>query len=206
MITDTEFNNPDLESFTDKKSSVPTIGLVLFLLPGILILIVAFFARLGQINPFLMLLLFLIGGIFALIGFIVYLIAEKVFKKKIKTVFACFVFYILLLPIIWGVNGLKERIYIHSHQELLENVANDLLTNKITIEVANEFLKSEESILNVICVPDENKHVLFLLDGLIDNCYGLSYSLNDKEPSQNCCGDLIKWKKIKRNWYKWGTT
>ena len=88
----------------------------------------------------------------------------------------------------------------------LEVVANELQTNKITIEEANEILNSKKSILKVICLPKENKHVLFLLDGLLDNCCGFSYSLTDNKPSNNCCGDLVYWKKTRRNWYKRGTT
>jgi len=196
----------DQDTLQNNKSTASLIGVVLFILPGLLILIVTFSTKLGQFNPFLMLLLFLCGGIIALIGLIVYLIAGKGLKRKIATVFAGFTFYILLLPIIWCVNGVRERIYISTHKEDLEVVANDLLTNKISIEEANEILKSKNSILKVMCVPKENKHVLFLLDGLIDNCTGFSYSLTDNEPSENCCGDLIYWKKIKRKWYKWGTT
>lgn len=182
------------------------VGAALFILPGLLILIVLFSTKLGQFNTFLMLLLFLFGGIVALIGLITYLIADKLLKRKVTTVLAGFGFYILLLPINWGVNGVRERIYISDHQGELEAIANELLTSKITTEEANEKLQSKNIILKVICVPKENMHVLFLLDGMLDNCSGFSYSLTEKQPSMNCCGDLIYWKKIKRNWYKWGTT
>jgi hypothetical protein len=206
MRTDSEDLQTDQDTVQSDSSTASLIGLSLFLLPGFLILIVEFSTKLGQSNPFIMFLLFLLGGIIALVGLIVYLIADKGLKKKILTVLVGFSFYVLLLPIIWGVNGLRERIYISTHKENLEVVAKKLLTNTISIDEANEILKSQNSILKVICVPKENKHVLFLLDGLIDNCSGFSYSLADKEPSQNCCGDLIKWKKITKKWYKWGTT
>jgi hypothetical protein len=55
-------------------------------------------------------------------------------------------------------------------------------------------------------LPDDDEHVLFLFGGMIDNCYGIAYSLTEEPPSQNCCGDLITWKRIKGNWYKWTTT
>lgn len=187
-------------------STVASVGAALFILPGFLILTVLFSTKLGQFNPFLMLLLFFFSGIGALIGLITYLIADKLLKRKVTTVLAGFGFYILLLPVNWGVMGVRERIYIGVHQRELEAVANELLTSKITTEEANEKLQSKNIILKVICVPKENKHVLFFLDGILDNCSGFSYSLTDKQPSMNCCGDLIYWKKMKKNWHKWGTT
>ncbi len=206
MKTNSEFIQSDQDTLQSKNPTASLIGLALFLLPGLLILTVEFSTKLGQSNPFIMLILFLFGGILGLIGLIVYLIAVKGLKKKILTVLAGFTFYILLLPIIWSVNGLRERIYLSTHKENLEIVANKLLTKTISIEEANEILKTQNSILEVICVPNENKHVLFLIGGLSDNCSGFSYSLTDIVPSQNCCGDLISWKKITKNWHKWGTT
>jgi len=196
----------DQETIQTDRSTIPLIGIILFLLPGLLMLIVEFSTKLGQRNVFIMLTLLLLGGIIGLIGLIIYLVAEKGLKKKTLTILSSITFYVLLLPIIWGVNDLRERIYIYNHSENLENVAKDLLKKVISIEEANKILRSENSILKVICVPNENEHVLFLLDGLIDNCFGFSYSLTDRKPSQNCCGDLISWKKINKNWYKWGTT
>jgi hypothetical protein len=101
---------------------------------------------------------------------------------------------------------LRERIYIDNHQAKLEIIAQKLLADEISVEEANEKLKSEKSILMVYCLPKERDYVFFLLGGIIDNCYGLSYSSTGKRPIQNCCGDIIKWKKIKKNWYRWGTT
>lgn len=196
----------DQETIQTDRSTIPLIGIILFLLPGLLILIVEFSTKLGQRNVFIMLFLLLLGGIIGLIGLIVYLVSERGFKKKTLTILASITFYVLLLPIIWGVNDLRERIYIYNHRANLENVAKNLLKKEISIEEANKILRSENSILKVICVPSENEHVLFLIDGLIDNCYGFSYSLTDRKPSQNCCGDLTSWKKIKWNWYKWTTT
>jgi hypothetical protein len=206
MKTNFESQQTDQSTVQNDSSTAPLIGLALFFLPGLFISLYMCFSKLGQFNPFLMMFLLLIGGFISLIGILVYLIAAKGLKKKILTILVGLSFYALLLPIIWGVNGLRERIYISTHKENLEEVANKLLTNTLTIEEANEILKSQNSILEVICVPKENKHVLFLLGGLIDNCSGFSYSLTDKEPSQNCCGDLIQWKKITKKWYKWGTT
>lgn len=206
MHIDSTNINTDQKTLASGRSIASLTGKFLFFTPGLLILIVVFSTKLGQSNPFIMLTLFLLGGIVGLIGFIIYLITEKQFKSKIITVLSGITFYVLLLPIIWGVNGLRERIYIYKHRANLEIIANNILISKLSIDEANEILKSENSILKVICVPKENKHVLFLLEGVIDNCTGFAYSLTDNKPSQNCCGDLISWKKILMNWHKWGTT
>ena len=115
-------------------------------------------------------------------------------------------FYVGLLPITWGVNNIRENIYLSKNQTLLESIANDILTDQITIDEANKILKNKDLVLKVICIPDEKEHVLFLISGMIDNCYGFSYSLTDNEPSRNCCGDITSWKKIKKNWFRWTTT
>lgn len=190
----------------NEETTTALVGMVLLVLPGFLFLIVACSVKLGQFNPFLMLFLFLVCGIIALIGFITYLIAGKGLKSKLITVSGSAIFYVLIFPMIWGINGIRERIYIKTHQIDLELIANNLLNDKITKQEANEKLKDKNLVLTVICVPKEKKHVLFLLDGILDNCSGFSYSLTDQKPSENCSGDLIYWKKMKRNWYKWGTT
>ncbi|RKD90191.1 DUF3810 domain-containing protein [Mangrovibacterium diazotrophicum] len=206
MYTGKENRESEQEILEPDGSIAALIGKILFFSPGLLILIVAFSAKLGQSNPFVMLILFLLGGIVGLIGFIVYLVAAKGLKGKILTILTGIIFYVSVLPIIWGVNGLRERIYVYNNREKLEIIANNLLTDQISVDEANEMLKSEGSILTVVCVPEEHKHVLFLLGGMIDNCAGFSYSLTDDKPLQNCCGDLVSWKKILTNWYKWRTT
>jgi hypothetical protein len=188
------------------RSTTEIAGIILFLFPGLLFLAVSLFQGIGQTNPFILLIIILLGGIAQIVGLVMYLVAASNLKIKLLHIGAGITFYLLILPVIWGANFLKEIVYIEAHQEELEIIAEDLLANRISIETANEMLKSKNYLLQVICIPKEQKHVLFILGGLIDNCVGFSYSLTDKRPSENCCGDLIKWTKLRRRWYKWGTT
>jgi hypothetical protein len=48
--------------------------------------------------------------------------------------------------------------------------------------------------------------VSFTMDGMLDNCYGFSYSEGDKHPNSNDCGTIVWWVKISDNWYAWATT
>lgn len=79
---------------TSKPDNFKTsnLGLILLLLPGLLIIIIDSSLTLGQRNYFTFLLLFLAGGIFALIGFVIYLFIKRELKKKIITLLAGFTF------------------------------------------------------------------------------------------------------------------
>jgi hypothetical protein len=48
--------------------------------------------------------------------------------------------------------------------------------------------------------------ISFTMDGMLDNCYGFSYSEGDKHPSSNDCGTIVRWVKLSDNWYAWATT
>jgi hypothetical protein len=150
--------------------------------------------------------LLILGGLAGLIGFIVFLIAYKGLKKKLVLSTLAVGFYIALLPMTWGINSIREKIYLSQNDKILEKVATQILTDQISIQEANQMLQKKNLIVSVCFVPNEKKHVLFLINGMIDNCYGFAYSLTDEEPSQNGCGDLTSWKKIKKHWYKWTTT
>lgn len=188
------------------RNAIFFFSIFLFLIPGLLILGIESFSELGQSNPFVIAMIIIYGGIPSLIGIIAYLIADKNIKRKIIIGLSGFAFYILLLPIIWGLNGVKERIYLARHHVELEQIAKDILNSKITIDDANKILQKENLIVSISCVPEEKKHVLFLISGMIDNCFGFSYSLTEEKPSDNCCGDLTSWKKIQDNWFVWTTT
>jgi hypothetical protein len=189
------------------RQKIAKIGFSTFLIPGVLFLIIEFSSKLGQSNPFIIASILLNGGLIGLVGFIVFLFMyQGEVKKKLIISVIGFAFYIGLLPTIWGVNSIREKVYLSKNQTLLENLATEVLTDKITIDEANKILSNKDLILHVSCVPEENLHVLFLISGMIDNCYGFSYSLTDMEPSWNCCGDITSWKKIKKNWFRWTTT
>ena len=188
------------------RQIIAKIGLILFLSPGLIFLIIEFTNKLGQSNPFIIAMVLIYGGLAGLVGFIAFLIADKGLKKKLILSILAVGFYVALLPVTWGINSIRERMYLSRYDVVLEKVANQILTDQITIEEANQILDKKDLIIHVSYVPEEKKHVLFLISGMIDNCYGFAYSLTDEEPSWNGCGDLTSWKKIKEHWYVWTTT
>ncbi|MGY3214063.1 hypothetical protein [Mucilaginibacter sp. HD30] len=52
----------------------------------------------------------------------------------------------------------------------------------------------------------EDGSISFTMDGMLDNCYGFSYSKSGTHPQFNDCGEIVRWVKISDNWYAWGTT
>lgn len=51
----------------------------------------------------------------------------------------------------------------------------------------------------------EDGSISFTMDGMLDNCYGISYSESGTHPKFNDCGDIVRWEKISDNWYAWGS-
>ena len=193
---------------SDTQTLIAYSGLFFFILPGLVVLLLNLFSSLGSINlnPFFFLLIFGLGSIPAIVGIITCLIAEKVWKRKIILFLSGMIFYILLFPAIWGISSIKLQVFLLIHNNEFEMIAQDLLNEKTDIETANQKLKQESYLVKVICVPKENKHVLFMIDGMIDNAHGFSYSIVNFQPTDNCCGDFTSWKRIRKHWYKWVTT
>jgi len=52
----------------------------------------------------------------------------------------------------------------------------------------------------------ESGEVIFTLDGMLDNCVGIAYSKDNKNPGYTNCGRIIEWKKLDDHWYLWYTT
>jgi hypothetical protein len=191
---------------TTSRLAIILFGLLLFFVPGLLILIIEILSELGQSNPFITAMIIIYGGMIGLIGMIAYLIADKKNKRKLIIGLSGLTFYLLLLPMIWGINNIKEKVYLNKHHVELEQIAIQVLNSKLTLDDANLILIRKKLIVNILCVPNENKHVLFLISGMLDNCYGFSYCLTEMKPTENCCGDLTSWRKIRNNWYVWTTT
>jgi hypothetical protein len=188
------------------RSVISLSGLIIFILPALLILGYEIYSPIGQSNPFLIIFLLMYGGIPALVGLVIFLILHPRIKFKALGFIAAVMLYLMLLPAIWGINSLKESILLAKHQVVLEQISNDLLQNKIVIAEANELLQSKNISITVTCIPKENEHVIYLFGGMIDNCYGIAFSLSGNEPSENCCGEFTSWGKKKGNWYIWTTT
>jgi hypothetical protein len=82
----------------------------------------------------------------------------------------------------------------------------DILENDdISLEKYNYF---REQLIKLGFIDFElgESFVSFTMDGMLDNCYGIAYSVNGDDPGGLDCGRVVVWSKIKDNWYHWGTS
>ena len=182
------------------------VGFIMILILPISIWFYEFSNDLGQSNPFIMALIILSGLIIGLVGLFICWFSMNGLNKKIYATISALLIYLVIMPVVWKVNDIRLMNLIDRDQESLKSIAQSLLVEELDIEDANEILKESGSNLVVYCIPDEKEHVLFIISGLIDNCVGISYSIAEKEPTYNCCGELRSWTKVKGNWYRWVTT
>jgi hypothetical protein len=94
-------------------------------------------------------------------------------------------------------NGFGEQKY------LLDDVLNSKGIDKKIYEQLRQRL-IETGFISFIVLNDGS--ISFTMDGMLDNCYGISYSETGGHPKFNDCGEIIRWVKISDNWYAWGTT
>jgi hypothetical protein len=82
----------------------------------------------------------------------------------------------------------------------------DILDNDdISLEKYNYFREQ----LNKLAFIDfelGESFVSFTIGGMLDNCYGIAYSVNGDDPGGLDCGRVVVWSKIRDNWYRWGTS
>jgi ASC-1-like (ASCH) protein len=84
---------------------------------------------------------------------------------------------------------------------------NDILAKEgIKIKTYEDFKSSLVSVGLINFMTLEDGTISFTHDGFLDNCHGFAYSTTGINPRINDCGDIILWKKIAKNWYKWETT
>ena len=140
------------------------------------------------------------------ISILVYLIADTNLKRKIIVIFAMILVQILLLPAIWGINDIKLHLFVNKNQKELAFISDNLIEDKWTFEQAKEYLKTKQIPIKLELYNREEKEVLFLISGILDNCNGIAYTKTGKKISTNNCGRMVLWEKINENWYKWATT
>ena len=188
------------------KKFFRVISLLVFIAPGGLIIIHELAHELGQANPFITLFLIVAGGIVSIIGLIVFLISATRFRQKVFTLILGISFYLLLFPIIWGINNIREKQFLHKHHAFLETIATQTLENELSIEESNAQLNQHDLNLEIYCIPDDKPQVLFILQGMLDNCSGFAFNPGQGPPPKYCIGDFTQWKELEKNWYIWGTT
>jgi hypothetical protein len=160
----------------------------------------------GSINHLMVAFIIPIAVIPMVIGLVFFLVIEEYLKRKLYLIAGGILFYLLLIPMVWIITDIKLQTFLLLNGRELEVVATDILSDKIDVATANNLLIQHGYLISIVCVPEEKKHVMFLIDGFIDNCYGFSYSLSHVQPLNNCCGQFTSWKKLRKKWFKFTTT
>jgi hypothetical protein len=82
----------------------------------------------------------------------------------------------------------------------------DVLDNEDISLEKYDYFRQRLNILGFIDFELDESFVSFTIDGMLDNCYGIAYSVNGNDPGGLDCGRVVVWKKIRGNWYRWGTS
>ena len=190
---------------TPTRKVIIKVGLGLSFLPGIVIILYDLLTNIEGPNPFLMVIIFIAGILSVAVGLTTYLLADNKLKRKLTLTSLTILFQLALIPILWGINDIKLRLFLFNNETELELIATNLLDNKWTWEQANNYKEKSGIEITLTGHIEEDETVLFTLSGFIDNTHGIAYSRTGKEAYRNVYGHIAKWKKIKHNWYEWGT-
>lgn len=199
----------DLIQFKDltvRRKTIVKSAMFLALIPGLVFIVYNLLTNIEGPNPFLMAALLTLGMPTLIVGILMYLIADNFLKRKLILGVMLILFQISVLPILWGINDLKVRVFLSNNQTELELIANNVLDNKWTCAYAKDYASSIDLPIQLIEHIEEDKTVLFHTSGMIDNCHGIAYTRTGNEATRNNCGELVNWEKLKDEWYEWGTT
>ena len=168
------------EDLTGIRGWLVKIALVISFIPGLVFIFYSFLVSIEGPNPFLLAALFMAGAPTVIIGIWTNFFADNKIKRKLIIAGLLILFQIALLPILGVVKDIKLNFVsktLHSFRGLRQS----------------SHIK-------------EDKTILFFISGMIDNCHGIAYSRTGREAIKNECGQLVKWKKLKHNWFEWATT
>lgn len=188
------------------RKTIVVCALFLSVIPGLIFILYNLLTDIEGPNPFIMAAAFMVGAPTLIISILTYIIADNNLKRKLAYTGLLVVFQISVLPAIWLTNDIKLRIFLFNNQTELELIANSILDSKWTWEFATKYTSEKKLPIKLTGHIEEDQTILFYISGIIDNCHGIAYSRTGNEATRNNCGQLINWKRIKGQWYEWGTT
>ncbi len=194
------------ENLTYTRKTFVCISFCLLMFPSFVLFSFHIFTTIEGPNPFLIVTI-IFGGILSIfLGLVIYLFADNKFERKLIIISLSIFYQFLILPVIWGIEQFKFNTFMSNHQIKLDFIATNILSKKWTLEEGQNYTKEQIQVIKLYQYIEEDKIVLFLIHGMIDNCYGIGFSETGNPPLTNRCGKLISWKKISKNWYIWKTT
>ena len=195
-----------LDDLDGTRKIIVVCALFLSVIPGLIFILYNLLSDFEGPNPFIMAGVFMFGVPTLIVGIFLYIFNDNRLKRKFIYTGLVIIFQISVLPAIWLTNDIKLRIFLYNHQSELELISNNILDKKWTLEYATEYTSKMKLPIKLTEHIEEDQTVVFFISGIVDNCHGIAYSRTGNEAKRNNCGRLVNWKRIKENWYEWGTT
>ena len=194
-----------LQDLTKTRKNIVIASLLACICPFIFIYLYLILTDIEGSNSFSVLLILIFGSPVAAFGALVYFIADRNSKRKLIFTGILAILLISFLPIMWLIKEIKVDVFLSNNQAELETVANNIINKQWTEDEVKQYILSKNLPIKSTTGKNE-KTILFLIGGILDNCNGIAYSQTGNEPTHNPCGGkLVEWEKIKDNWYKWAT-
>jgi len=190
---------------TGKRKIVVTIALLFSFLPGLILLVYDLLTNIEGVSPFIMLMVFIVGAPTAFISILTYFFADNKVKRKSILTLILILFQISAIPLFWGINDIKLRIFVYNNQTELELIANNVLDKKWTLEYADEYCKLKNIPANLGGHIESDQTVLFITNGMLSDCHGIAFSRTRNQPTIEKYGNIAYWKPIIDRWYEWAS-
>ncbi|MBE7177796.1 MAG: hypothetical protein INR69_15425 [Mucilaginibacter polytrichastri] len=195
-----------LNDLSRKRTIIVLTALFVSMVPGAIFVCYHIFTNVAGPNPLLMSTIFKISVPVVLLCVVVYTFADTRLKRKVIFCVGLILYQIAVLPILWGINHVKLRMFISENKTELERVSNNILDKKWDWDQAVNYMRSKNMPVRLTQHIKKEKTVLFFINGLTDNCHGIAYSRSGKRTKENSCGTLVNWEQLEGHWYEWGTT
>lgn len=183
------------------------------IMPGLVFIVVdLLFGIRGEISFYMFLILFpcivVIGIYIVVIEIYLLRLLWDIYKKSrakinsknsVLILISIMGFYLLLPFTMSIINSIKIDFYFYKNQDELEQIANNILNSKWTIEEANTYMEQRSFDIKVFDYEPQSKTVLYIIGGMNYN-YGIAYSKTGKKYHSD---RLRRWDNIRTNWYDW---
>jgi len=129
------------------------------------------------------------------------LLTKQIKFRKFYYLIATAISVTLFLTCRNGLTKTADKIFFSIHKSQMTKTV-------VAIEKAGQENKRVKIPQLIFASVDtlESGEIIFTIDGMLDNCVGIAYSKDNKNPGYTNCGRIIEWKKLEDHWYMWYTT
>lgn len=181
---------------TKRLTKIEFFTILSLLIPYIFIL---FFLRHTSVATFMVIILFC--GLFILTCLAVIILTKLANYKKRYYLLAAAMSVTLFILSYGQLISASDRIFFSLHRSSMTEVVTAINKSK------NENRQITIPQLNFALVDTlEDGTVVFTIDGILDNCVGIAYSIDNINPGYTNCGRIIEWRRLDDHWFFWYST